>query len=678
MNGTGCGDRLYHLLPALYRQRDAAQGEPLRALFAAMEEELCAIEDDIGALYDNWFIETCEEWVVAYLADLIGVRGLSDEKHLAFSQRARVANTLGYRRRKGTAATLQDTARDAAGWRVRAVEFFELLCATQHVQHLRPEKGATVDVRARAGLERAGSPFDTIARRVDVRRIATGRGWYNLSNIGIFVWRLQSYPLTHAAHAVASVPDGRYTFDPLGRDLQLFNRPQTRNVPARSATEAELPIPIGARAFAADLDAYQISHRSTPRQLHPVDSIFYGPGRSLAIVKDGEPVPPSTLTSADLGDWSRPNTGVAVDTQLGRIAFAFGEEPKSSLAVSYNYGFGADLGGGPYDRRNSLDDGGPNTWRAQVVSAGAAASVSSAHSTFATLTEAVEAWIGTGQPGLIEILDSETYDLSKIELPPHRALVIQAVDGVRPAISSTTLIVNGPDAVPGATLNTTLSINGLVFAGSIQINGDPKLKVLHCSVLGDVAGEGPHDELHVSITRSVVGSLPFPSEGVTIEATDSIINGQIAAAALTLHRVTVLGSVSVKEIGLASETIFAEPVAVERQQSGAMRFCFVAERSTTPPRFRCQPDLALSGADIGEQIRIRRRVAPSLVSRRYGDPSYAQLIVGCAPEITTGAEDGGEMGAFHHLHQPQRSANLSANLAEYLPLGLETGIVYVT
>ncbi|WP_267876476.1 MULTISPECIES: hypothetical protein [Moorena] len=33
-------ERLYNLLPAIYRQRDFAQGEPLRALLAVMEKEL--------------------------------------------------------------------------------------------------------------------------------------------------------------------------------------------------------------------------------------------------------------------------------------------------------------------------------------------------------------------------------------------------------------------------------------------------------------------------------------------------------------------------------------------------------------------------------------------------------------------------------------------------------------
>jgi hypothetical protein len=36
------------------------------------------------------------------------------------------------------------------------------------------------------------------------------------------------------------------------------------------------------------------------------------------------------------------------------------------------------------------------------------------------------------------------------------------------------------------------------------------------------------------------------------------------------------------------------------------------------------------------------------------------------------------MGAFQHLQQPQRAANLRESLGEYLRFGLEAGIFFVT
>jgi len=65
-------DRLYELLPVIYRMRDHEQGEPLRALLQVVSEQVEVVEDDIERLYENWFIETCEDWVVPYIGDLLG------------------------------------------------------------------------------------------------------------------------------------------------------------------------------------------------------------------------------------------------------------------------------------------------------------------------------------------------------------------------------------------------------------------------------------------------------------------------------------------------------------------------------------------------------------------------------------------------------------------------------
>ena len=51
-------------------------------------------EDDIERLYDNWFIETCEEWVVPYIADLLAVRGLLPSTGAQSTERGVVANTI--------------------------------------------------------------------------------------------------------------------------------------------------------------------------------------------------------------------------------------------------------------------------------------------------------------------------------------------------------------------------------------------------------------------------------------------------------------------------------------------------------------------------------------------------------------------------------------------------------
>src|SRR5215203_2220143 len=71
---TSQPDRLYNLLPMIHRIRDAEQGYPLRALLQVISEQVDLVEADIKQLYDNWFIETCEDWVVPYIGELVGYR----------------------------------------------------------------------------------------------------------------------------------------------------------------------------------------------------------------------------------------------------------------------------------------------------------------------------------------------------------------------------------------------------------------------------------------------------------------------------------------------------------------------------------------------------------------------------------------------------------------------------
>src|SRR5215213_5763471 len=153
-------DRLYELLPAVYRQRDAERSRPLQALLRVIGEQVDAVEEDISQLYEDWFIETCQDWVVPYIGDLIGYRpvhevgepgdvGTPEAQQLnkILIPRREVANTIRYRRRKGTLPLLELLARDVAGWPARAVEFYKLLGFTQHMGHLRLDRGRTVDLR---------------------------------------------------------------------------------------------------------------------------------------------------------------------------------------------------------------------------------------------------------------------------------------------------------------------------------------------------------------------------------------------------------------------------------------------------------------------------------------------------------------------------------------------------
>jgi hypothetical protein len=70
------------------------------------------------------------------------------------------------------------------------------------------------------------------------------------------------------------------------------------------------------------------------------------------------------------------------------------------------------------------------------------------------------------------------------------------------------------------------------------------------------------------------------------------------------------------------------------------------------------------------------RLQPIFVSTDYGHPGYCQLALDCPQEILRGAEDQSELGVFHNLFYPQRSAALAARLQEYTPAETQSSVIY--
>ena len=199
-------DKLFGLLPSLYRVRDKdaaaflpgddPQG-PLEALLAVIADQMAVLEQNFSQLYEDQFIETCSEWVVPYIGDLVGTRGVNVFPGANFSVRGQVANTIQYRRRKGTAAVLEQLAHDVTGWNSNVVEYFQLLATTQYMNHIRPNNLSFTSLREWELLEYIDTPFDKSARTVEVRRIVNQRGKYNIPNVGIFLWRLSDYGVSN-------------------------------------------------------------------------------------------------------------------------------------------------------------------------------------------------------------------------------------------------------------------------------------------------------------------------------------------------------------------------------------------------------------------------------------------------------------------------------------------------
>ncbi len=369
MNQYPPEERLYNLLPAIYRIRDQAQGEPLKALLAIAARELQVLEEDIDHLYENWFIETCDEWVVPYIGDLLDVEELYAQSSINYGQqqrRAYIANTIAYRRRKGTAPVLEQLTRDITDWRARAVEFFQRLATTQNINHIRPEI-TTVNLRQSGEPEFLGTPFEQqVSYSVNIGNAVEGRGFHNIANIGLYIWRLQSYPIEKATAKMVkgseSEPDGQYyTFSPLGLEqFPLFNQPQTETDILHLAEEINVPSLL--RRLPLEKEINNLSQGIKPSNIG-----YFGANPVLEIFIDEkiESIPPEKILIARLkeensNNWTSvnwentSNKKVAVDPESGRLAFPPSQLP-CKVEVSYFYGFSGDIGGGSYERNLSVE-----------------------------------------------------------------------------------------------------------------------------------------------------------------------------------------------------------------------------------------------------------------------------------------------------------------------------------
>ena len=704
-------ERLYSLLPSFHRQSDQAAGEPLRALLAVLERELSLVDSDIDRLYENWFIETCESWVVPYIADLLGVRRLPVIGGGAgYNQRTYIADTLSYRRRKGTSSLLTQLTNDLVGWPMRLVEFFRLVATTQNL--MVPSRAGTLDLRKRSDLRRLGSAFDTVPHVAELRNIPSHSGRYNLPSIGVFLWRLRSYRVPLTSAKIIDAATGKCTFDPLGRDVPLFN--PDRTVLGVEPQEYEVPGPLSRGMLSEELAARRLDS-STPLRYFgtdPVVQVYYN-GASVPVAWD-------KLIIADLSGWSAPFDAMgtrilAIDPQLGRLLFspvliaALVADGKTlaSVKVSYSYGFSSEIGGGPYAR---LDP--QTTPPAEFV---VRKNIPASDTLAKALTAVATRWTGGNHanPVVVQIEDSEVYALTKkIDAPAGMQLVIRAADRQRPVfvLDDTTVPTSGTlPADSGIYLGAgaSVTLDGLTLGSGIvrvRAGTNSRLVLRHSTLLptaDDTAGKWPSVQVVTSsgaftldVSRSITGPLVLPKSGGVLTCTDSILDGAgtteptLDADSATLERCTVFGRTTVNSMPLASDSIFMDLVRVVRTQPGCMRFCYVPSadsggmpdlRSSTPPRYRCQPDSALVGVSgTGPRSEIRDQQRPRFTATRCGQPGYAQLSALCSDQIRRGGSDESELGAFFHLQQPQREANLRASLQEYLRFGYEAGIFFLT
>ncbi|MFE9018093.1 hypothetical protein ACFYNL_05895 [Streptomyces sp. NPDC007808] len=733
-SGTHREQRLLDLLPQHLRKRDEASGGTLRALLTAVADELTVLEEDLEDLLDGWFVETCAEWLIPYLADLVGIDEPLPDLGSGASWRTVVGRTVAYRRRKGTAAVLEQVARDVTGWPARAVEYFGLLAATAHVNHLRLDRPAVVSLRGRDRLDLTGSAhdlradrstpppelvdltrgaLDPLPRTAEVRGIERGRGRHGIPRVGIFLFPWHTYEvgearptgsLEDAGWAQARPVDRGFSVDPLGRHSPLFAGSRHGTGIEHLAQEEDLPLPLRPRRLLALLEAAR-SDALQPEDL-PV---------AVRIGRTAQTLPPDRLSVCGL---ENPPTlagdRVSIDTLTGHLHVHHDNAPagpETQVFVRYAHGGVADVGAGVYDRSEVLErvlasdafDEREGVIGQVSVRSGAETGPHVVPSVSEALARA-EATLSRGPGGagrsaagatfVVSIGDSARYEGElNLDVPERTRLLLVAAawprrqvpggdparpnvgtyvpDGLRPH-------VRGSLRVKGAR-GSSVVLDGLVLDGDLRVEPGQagSITLSQCTVGGRLSvagGDAPdvtNGDLRVNVVRSLVGGVELAPSVPVLAISDSALGPLPGHDGLTLSGEGA--HLSLRGVTVRGGATVRSMDGESSVLDGPVR---VEHRQTGCLRF-CYARL---DSRVPRRFRCvpgegdRPDIAPVYASENPGSPLFLSLARTCPPVIVHGGEGGAEMGVHHHLGRPLRLSAAGKHLASYVPAGLEIGI----
>jgi hypothetical protein len=590
-------DKLWKLLPAVYRALDTDQfnvngpqsntNGPLREMVNRIGVTTGAVRRSIDRLWDNQSIETCDDWVIPYIADLLDTRlvmGLD-----ASRQRLDVANTISYRLRKGTLGVLEQIASDITGWDAKVVEFFRRLGRTRHgldppagpvsAPGSQPDQlqlaegivgaltrtriGGFADLRNVYGAGKSRSAFDEFFHTADIRMGQGVFGWHAIAHLGVFVWRLLSLPVGPVTPVSVQGCPGWYTFDPTGRDVPLFAARRGAGAFGDlwvSPSEGQLPTPISQQLLDADIKLGELGLGLYPVEPAPTDTMM-----PPAVMSVGVGGPPATIV---------PATSLTLRPARGR--FYHSPSPPQSVTANYSYGFPSLIGAGPYDRRGQVVTV-PTPAPVVIVTGGG--------------TQLAKAGAVPGA-GTVTINDSLTYTNTSsppgaLDVTVTGTLTLQAGNNQRP------LLRLDPDPaqpwlIHGASDDSTLVMDGLFISGNdIVLTGTFAAVTLTCCTLDPGSAATP------GVFANPGGSPPaalfqMSADGRELKPTRLWIEATITT--LTIDR-SVLGPIRTRGSGNVETTSISNSTlqAIRTADLGAINTNDVKD----PERFERQLQLGL-------------------------------------------------------------------------------------
>lgn len=242
--------------------------------------------------------------------------------------------------------------------------------------------------------------------------------------------------------------------------------------------------------------------------------------------------------------------------------------------------------------------------------------------------------------------------------------------------------------------------DGLELTGGLALRKDAftRLDLRHCTVRNPggaaISTSAPLVGTQIAVTHSRLGPcrLDFGSQSAQgqLALADSLLFADGASepvlaarsCAVEMHGVTVLGEAHVRSLE-ATNALFTQPVHCTRRQAGCLRYSHVPPGSTTPRRFRCQPDLALArraeakGAPLTATERDAEILGarPLFLDTEADAPGLAMLHALCPDAVALGGEGEAEMGAFSRTASRLRLRNMAALFDRSVPFATRAALL---
>ncbi|MDI1430186.1 hypothetical protein [Polyangium sorediatum] len=698
-------EKLWGLLPEVYRAEDSTDTSkkgPLREMVQRIGVQAAVLRRSIDRMWEDQSIETCDDWVIAYVGDLLATNLVASLD--ARGQRLDVARTIHYRRRKGTLAVLEQIASDLTGWDARVVEFFRRMARARHgldpeigwpADSPDPEKarklqavqrlvgrlthttaGGFADLRSPHGARLTGTAFDEFSYTADMRVGRGHTGWYNIPRLGVFLWRLHSLPLEAVTPVQVAGCPNEYTFDPTGRRSPLFAASaRTYGDEWISPDEHQLPGPISRLLMLVSLE--ELYAAVDPAEPTAVEQRSFGIFRQNGDFVDLIPV---EHVMADPGaDPGNDDKKIYIDPEQGVFFMPANPDPpipgSGPLRVAYHHGFPSTIGAGAYDRRVRGQVTPPPTSAPIDVKGGGSALATALTSSSGEGTVLLRDSLTYGTIVDVNVTDlvlkSENRKRPLVRLTPEGTLwSFTGASGSSLVLDG--IFMSGGEIVLKGTFESVVIVTSTLDPGNL----DPDTDTYESSVDGRLLApcrlriEGQVRSL--TIDRSITGPIVVAAGGAVehLLIRDSIVQSLGAEKALSvvgtgeveIERATILGPGEVHRLH-ASDTIFHDVMTVADTQHGCVRFSAWAEGSMLPRRYHTQ---SITPA------------APIFTSTRFGQPGYAQLALSAPAAITEGGTEGSEPGAFWREKNAIKERSLRIRYQEYVPVGLAPVFIYVT